>query len=312
MSATRYLIETGTPVPIFPGGQQGSRTVYNDSLNNVVLSPDPNTMTGVPLKAGNSVVWDAGKPLYAYVLDVGAPSSVTLFDSAGVLPPNTISADRRFIELVPGSSIIDPALGFMYTQNIYGLSPYSTVRVMLANYDPLNYNEALMSFVWGAFGGTLTEETAAFPVGMAAGTVVWNVPVKADLATFTVSAAVTSDLFAYVTADSGFPVDSYESTVCTLGPSEWVGRNYNHLFSGAVRQDVVMPSRSGRCSVYLEQAGGGSSEVYIWLRQSGGYLYHATVATTSLVELTFPKRPISIAVIPSGASFLHFSATFLD
>lgn len=71
-----------TSTGIFPDGRQGPVTLYNTGVNIVYVSESVNATDGYPLSPGSTLVWDAGRKLFATTGQAGV-GSINVTDNGG-------------------------------------------------------------------------------------------------------------------------------------------------------------------------------------------------------------------------------------
>lgn len=139
------------PTPIYPNGRQNAITVKNTGGDVVYLAErsigDPNG--GFPLGAKSSIIWDAGKPLYAWAPTgqlIIADNSGNLFDAqaiAGEIIAGGLAQDiateivnSNLSSNIAGQIAIDGAPPINKTQLLYSSTTSGSNVVTL----PLTYN----------------------------------------------------------------------------------------------------------------------------------------------------------------------------
>lgn len=137
------------------GGYSTPLTVYNAGPINVQLTEDVNgTSTGFPLQPGSSIVWDAGRPLNAYVqTGVAGTAVLVVLDNGGQISNPTAIANALLtaglataignaisITGAPPINVFDQfatlqftSSGANFTSVIYDVSKYQSVNFFLGD-----------------------------------------------------------------------------------------------------------------------------------------------------------------------------------
>lgn len=138
------------PIGIYPNGQQAALTLYNpDATATIIVSSAANTGTGFPIGPGDTIVWDEGKPLYAWLSAAGQASLIIIGNSGGITSAKAIAT-----QIVESGLSDDIVAGL-----VAGLPAPSAAAITAGGVPPLTTQSVLSGGVF-AGAGPITQSFA--------------------------------------------------------------------------------------------------------------------------------------------------------
>lgn len=299
------------PTPINPTALQAAVTVRNLGTETLYLSSSPITSasSGFPLGSGSSMVWDAGRPLYAYATNGAmgvSDNSGNLFDASAVASELLASglagqiASQIAISGAPPLPLHDVLFSGVVTAGVpvqLDVSKYSSLIVVATT------NIASLESARGVFyrsGVTNYEDSYALVLAPGQDGL-WELPVTTDrfylkvdgatnapLISWAIFGQTNSRAYRYVQPRQGSFSD-YVSTSRNLLIYGWNG-------SHAAATNAI-GSKSGRCTLFADADGSGSGTFAIRDTLNGKNLHSPLVVASGnpvSVDFVMPDYPVTL------------------
>jgi hypothetical protein len=184
----RYPLSSTIPIAIFPSGSQPAQTISNLGNEDVYLNDIANNQ-GYALTSGSVTIWNAQRPLYAYVL-AGTVTTIDVVENAGESTLGGITTSGSAVSTNTADLLFDAALAGITTIDV---TAYSTLQLAATPIvDIYAFGDTAIGIEW--FTSTMqTIGVDSVNIGLQAplGTrpYEWTIPVRGAIARITTIAS---------------------------------------------------------------------------------------------------------------------------
>jgi hypothetical protein len=203
---SNYNLTSSIPIPLSPSGASTPSLVTNTGANPCWINDLANAY-GTRLSAGASILWDAGRPMYAYVL-TGAPTSIGVLENAGniavppTLSPGSVTGTALAADAIDGKVITGATLRTA--------SPYAN-RVEIFNNGGIGH----VDFYAGTGVGELPAALTARAVGGAVSDQYVSLKGQTNISGTAPEVALSSE---------NAPLGGYQSRIDLTADVMWINR----------------------------------------------------------------------------------------